>query len=816
MAKHPSVKKRRYWLAGDRHPGQDAFFVAALDTKLWRPGDARHWDSCWCTGMPEADVFARLSATKTINHIPGNNGLTVKSYLHQTLAAARARLAGGPHAGRMDFFPRVYAMPGDYHALQRAAARNREKRWILKPKNSSRGRGVRVLGDVASVPLGAEWMVQEYLDRPHLMNGHKYVLRLYLLITSVEPLRVYLYHEGFAKLASAPFDLDDVDNLFSHLTNPDINAENKDAEAPVVFIGLARYRAWLRGQGHDDAALFARIHDLARLLAIAARETMRTRLAAIKADTHGCYELLGVDCLIDADLKPWVLECNLSPSLEVCAAPEDGGDFEKATKRQLVADMVALLGLNEAPAPRQASTPMARQRAAFLREEKNAGGFLRLIPSADAFADLSLFPVPRHADVAQAEWAMARPAPPFPLAVAATHELIDADGLSLYNEIGGRLYTPQDVAAWVWLKVAQGGDPDGIVRDMLAQGEGAVNAADAETQQRARALVWNMVADWGEAGLLRPANWPSVAALPGAVDEGGWQGEDGLVIGAARRRIVHGCPAAAARLRAAFAPALTALDEHHAQAAIGIMPAPLGYAIAQDACVVAQGLGLGELAPALWRMLIERAPGRDDVAAVRAALVPVGPGRAVVVASHREGGWDGLALALARRLGQGHAGAALLRRDGKAQGLPLPCRIAEEDAAAPSPEALIKFSHHEHLWPDGAAGRLIPAAQNMANKSFEIAAVIVPTRQMNDGRMATPQTLPPRAALPFLLPLCHRQGGNPLTGAAVGWLADWLARRRVCLIAAANLCRAADALSRLLSDLSGTKLVEELLDAGAQ
>ncbi len=32
---------------------------------------------------------------------------------------------------------------------------------------------------------------------------------------------------------------------------------------------------------------------------------------------------MGIDCLIDADIKPRILKCNLSPSLEVGAGPDD-------------------------------------------------------------------------------------------------------------------------------------------------------------------------------------------------------------------------------------------------------------------------------------------------------------------------------------------------------------------------------------------------------------------------------------------------------------------------------------------------------------
>lgn len=263
------------------------------------------------------------------------------------------------------------------------------QRWILKPTNASKGKGVRVLRDVAEAPLAPDWLVQEYLDNPHTIRGHKYVLRLYVLISSLAPLRVYLYRQGFAKLASEPWDPDDADNPFSQLTNPDINALNTRAEVPVEFIDLDRYRAWLGDQGHDADALFARIEELVALTAIAGVDAMRSRTAAVGADPRGCYELLGLDCMLDDTLKPWILECNLSPSLGICAAPETGGRIEEEVKGSLVRDMISLVDLASLePDAGEGDDPLAESRAELAR----AGGFKRLLPAADPMPYLASFP----------------------------------------------------------------------------------------------------------------------------------------------------------------------------------------------------------------------------------------------------------------------------------------------------------------------------------------------------------------------------------------------------------------------------------------
>jgi hypothetical protein len=332
------------------------------------------------------------------------------------------------------------------------------------------------------------------------MKQRKYVLRLYVLISSIAPLRVYLYHQGFAKLASAPYDIDDIENRYSHLTNPDINALNTDADVPVEFVDLDRYREWLREQGHDDQALFDRVRDLVTLTAIAAVEPMRERTRKLGVDARGCYELLGVDCLIDEDLKPWLLECNLSPSVGVCAAPETGGQVEEQIKRQLVTDMAALVGLLQAEPEAAPADPGARIRHDAERELVRAGGFERLYPAADVESYLPFFSLPRLADMVLADAVNGAPVERPRLQSRFTTESIVEDQVVLHDERNGQVSRLNQTASIIWLMAMEGADPDGITEALLA----AVSRSGERVPEieEVREEVWDFLADWAHRGLL--------------------------------------------------------------------------------------------------------------------------------------------------------------------------------------------------------------------------------------------------------------------------------------------------------------------------
>ena len=48
-------------------------------------------------------------------------------------------------------------------------------------------------------------------------------MRIYVLVTSVRPLKIYLYKEGIARFSTEKYDNNCIGNVYSHLTNSSIN-----------------------------------------------------------------------------------------------------------------------------------------------------------------------------------------------------------------------------------------------------------------------------------------------------------------------------------------------------------------------------------------------------------------------------------------------------------------------------------------------------------------------------------------------------------------------------------------------------------------
>ena len=75
---------------------------------------------------------------------------------------------------------------------------NSQNFWIVKPNTLSRGRGIYLVDQPSQITKDEECIVSRYIDNPFTINGHKFDLRIYVVVTCYDPLRIYVFKEGLA------------------------------------------------------------------------------------------------------------------------------------------------------------------------------------------------------------------------------------------------------------------------------------------------------------------------------------------------------------------------------------------------------------------------------------------------------------------------------------------------------------------------------------------------------------------------------------------------------------------------------------------
>ncbi|CAF3452230.1 unnamed protein product [Rotaria sp. Silwood1] len=130
------------------------------------------------------------------------------------------------------------------------------------------------------------------------------------IVQEYNPLRVWLYREGFARLSGTRYTVESIEDTYVHITNNAIQktAPNYDPDKGYKW-SMSRVRQYLIAKhGHEIVDIMLKQMDDIFIKSLQSVQKIMIN------DKH-CFELYGYDILLDANLKPWLIETNASPSL---------------------------------------------------------------------------------------------------------------------------------------------------------------------------------------------------------------------------------------------------------------------------------------------------------------------------------------------------------------------------------------------------------------------------------------------------------------------------------------------------------------------
>lgn len=204
--------------------------------------------------------------------------------------------------------------------------------WILKPgENTNRGTGITVCTSIEQIkgevrctlpqPTGAKrtFILQRYLDRPFLIHRRKFDIRLYALMTCAGGvLQAYYYNEGYLRTSSKEFNLNNVANKLIHLTNDAVQKYSEDYGKFEMAnkLSYSDFQRYLDTHCKDRNVNF--LQDIAPQLKALVKDTVQATYLKLDPQ-HRAYsfEIFGYDFMLDDTLKPWLIEVNTNPCLEL-------------------------------------------------------------------------------------------------------------------------------------------------------------------------------------------------------------------------------------------------------------------------------------------------------------------------------------------------------------------------------------------------------------------------------------------------------------------------------------------------------------------
>lgn len=244
---------------------------------------------------------SNLESHRKVNHFPGNGHITNKVDLAIT---------------RNPYIPRAFQLPKDKDDFLEYSKTHPKSKFVQK-HNQHRHIYIRGLDEIDFNDHNS--FIQEYIQSPFLVDGHKFDIGVYVIITSIDPLRIYMYKGEilfrYCPHQYYPFDPTDQDKYVvgdNYLPSWKVPALEKYHE--LGFGMKNSFDAYVRSLNKNPQIVWDQVED-AIMSVILEKEAKLIEAMKQFQYRSSFFEMMRFDLIIDEHLKVYLLESNMSPNL---------------------------------------------------------------------------------------------------------------------------------------------------------------------------------------------------------------------------------------------------------------------------------------------------------------------------------------------------------------------------------------------------------------------------------------------------------------------------------------------------------------------
>eukprot|EP01114_Cavostelium_apophysatum_P018873 TRINITY_DN5931_c0_g1_i1.p1 TRINITY_DN5931_c0_g1~~TRINITY_DN5931_c0_g1_i1.p1 ORF type:complete len:521 (+),score=76.06 TRINITY_DN5931_c0_g1_i1:147-1709(+) len=372
------------------------------------------WNLTWTVHWTPERFKALKEPWRRVNNFPGIKYPASKDNLHSILTKAKAKY-GEEHFSfwppgfslhKEDQFQQFRAIFENYENNSQRQSGDEPPVYIVKLPALPRGQGVHLVSKLEQVdrllspeagflPLNkTRPIAQRYVKDVLTVEGHKMTLRIYVVITSMDPLRLYVYPNGLVRISSKRYSTDasTFSDQFVHIDSYDINHFNEQSfEASVANSSLQHeglrcdVQYLLKRLEEQDGVNSSKLWDdikYVSLMSFVGMENLMIRDFVDQALVNrprrlNPFEMVGLDILIDKDYKVYLLEINNTPSM----SPHT--NLENVIKQNLIKDLFTLVDITNSDyheVPRLVSKywPHVKSFRANETVTSNSGGIFKV------------------------------------------------------------------------------------------------------------------------------------------------------------------------------------------------------------------------------------------------------------------------------------------------------------------------------------------------------------------------------------------------------------------------------------------------------
>ncbi len=155
----------------------------------FKQGDS---NSDWILSLQSGSVekksfYWNLTQYQKVNHFPFSNYITKKDLMYQLITKLK-KIHGSQH---FEFLPRTFILPDQRADLESEICNNPSKLWFIKPLKGT----PMITNNLTQLSSLKKYICCDYIQKPFVIEGLKFDIRIYVAITSINPLRIYIHNE---------------------------------------------------------------------------------------------------------------------------------------------------------------------------------------------------------------------------------------------------------------------------------------------------------------------------------------------------------------------------------------------------------------------------------------------------------------------------------------------------------------------------------------------------------------------------------------------------------------------------------------------
>lgn len=162
-------------------------------------------------------------------------------------------------------------------------------------------------------------IVQRYIHNPLLIHRRKFDIRTFVLFAAVNGNhKVFVYDEGYLRTSCREYSVANLSNRMIHLTNDAVqkNCQDYGKFEPGNKLSYNEFQLYLDKHVPEAHVCFER--DVRPQLNKVTADIFRAVYSKLDPKKRlNCMEVFGLDFMLDDEFKPYLIEVNTNPCLEL-------------------------------------------------------------------------------------------------------------------------------------------------------------------------------------------------------------------------------------------------------------------------------------------------------------------------------------------------------------------------------------------------------------------------------------------------------------------------------------------------------------------